>query len=101
MEQLREVVSKGTPSEQLVYEILSKEDRQALLDQLFAMAKGAKTVIGSEDILAMKSYLCLTWLKLRILRRYNVLSLNHRVMEGGVLWFNTYLTDGWQHEHQL
>ena len=66
MEQVREILSKGSPREQLQSEItsLSKADRQSLLQTADSMV-----AIPAEDILAMKADLSITWSKLRVLRR--------------------------------
>ena len=69
MEQVRDVISKGSSVDQLQYElkVLTKEDRQSLLDT--ASVHDVSTVIPPSEVLAMKSDLSITWSKLRILRR--------------------------------
>ena len=71
MEQVREVISKGTPADQLQHElkVLTKEDRQLLLEE--ASVKDAKATISPNDVLAMKADLSIPWKKFRILRRYS------------------------------
>lgn len=70
MEQMREVLSKGSPIEQIQSEltILSKEERQSLLK--LTMENDCTVAIPAEEILAMKADLSITWNKLRVLRRY-------------------------------
>ena len=64
MEQVRELLSKGSAMEQLQNEltVLEKPDRQQLLEK--ALGKGNAITIPAEDILADLS---ITWSKLRIL----------------------------------
>lgn len=71
IEQVREVISKGAPMDQLQHELktLTKEDRQSLLDQ--ASVHDAAIAISPNDVLAMKSDLSIPWNKFRILRRYH------------------------------
>lgn len=70
MEQVREIISKGTSADQLQHELkaLTKEDRQALLEQ--ASIHDATATISPDDVLAMKADLSIPWNKFRILRRY-------------------------------
>ena len=69
MEEVRELISKGSSKEQLQSEItaLNKTERQSLLDSV--LATNARVAIPAEDILAMKADLSITWSKLRVLRR--------------------------------
>ena len=55
MEQVRDVISKGSSVDQLQYElkVLTKEDRQSLLDT--ASVHDVSTVIPPSEVLAMKS----------------------------------------------
>ena len=68
LELVRDVVSKGTPKEQLQYElkILTKEDREAILDTAIG---GSPITIPADQVLAMKADLSITWNKLRDMRR--------------------------------
>ena len=72
MEQVRELLSKGSSTEQLKSELalLGRSDRQALLGKV--MGNGSGVAIPADDILAMKADLSITWSKLRDLRRYNL-----------------------------
>lgn len=67
---MRDIISKGSPVEQLQYEMKAqtKEDREAILD--LAMSDGAALEIPADQVLAMKADLSLTWNKLRSIRRY-------------------------------
>lgn len=67
LEHVRDLVSKGSSTEQLKYElkVLSKQDRESLLDS----ATSSPILIPCEEVLAMKADLSITWKKLRILRR--------------------------------
>lgn len=58
MEQVREIVSKGSSSEQLRHELtaMTKEERQSLLESV--LHKDTAVSIPSEEILAMKADLC-------------------------------------------
>lgn len=69
MEQVRDLISKGASTEQLQYElrVLTREDRQSLLD--LASVHDASAEIPPSEVLAMKADLSLTWRKLRVLRR--------------------------------
>lgn len=84
MEEVREVISKGA----FQYEVkaLSRDDRQALLEQ----AK-ISDAISPNNILALKVDLSIPWNKLRFLRRYRYIqvytnkltyALHHRWMSG-------------------
>ena len=66
---VRELISKGSPVEQLRHEVqaLTKEDREAILDS--AVGDGASVEIPADQVLAMKADLCITWNKLRDMRR--------------------------------
>lgn len=68
---VRNVVSMGSPVDQLQYELktLTKGDREAILDSAF----GDRTsiVIPADEVLAMKADLSITWSKLRMMRRYS------------------------------
>ena len=65
---VRDIVSKGSSTEQLSHELqtLTKQDRERLLD----LALSEPVIIPSGDVLAMKADLSITWNKLRTLRRY-------------------------------
>lgn len=68
LELVRDVVSKGSPVEQLLYELKTqtKEDREAILDT----AMGDESItIPADQVLAMKADLSITWNKLRVMRR--------------------------------
>ena len=69
---VRDVVSKGSPVEQLQYEmkVLTKEEREAILDTAFGSA--SSIVIPADKVLAMKADLSLTWNTLRVMRRYDI-----------------------------
>ena len=69
---VRDVVSKGSPVEQLQYEmkVLTKEEREAILDTAFGSA--SSIVIPADQVLAMKADLSLTWNTLRVMRRYDI-----------------------------
>ena len=69
MEMVRGVVSKGSPVQQLQYEIktLTKEDREAILDT--ALGKESTIKIPADQVLAMKADLSITWNKLRAMRK--------------------------------
>ena len=73
IEQVRDLVSKGSSMEQLKFEVkgLTKEERENLLD--FALS--SPLVIPCEDVLAMKADLSITWSKLRDLRRCVVITV--------------------------
>lgn len=73
MEQVREILSKGSSIEQLQSELatLGKEDRQTLLGTVFG--KESAISIPADAILAMKADLSINWSKLRGLRRYCVI----------------------------
>ena len=66
---MREVISKGSPVQQLQHEVkaLTKEDREAILDT--ALGDAASIAIPADQVLAMKADLSITWNKLRALRR--------------------------------
>lgn len=70
MEQLRDIISKGSSVDQLSHEVkaLTKEDRQSLLDQV--TVHDSTAIVSPNDVLAMKADLSIPWHKLRILRRY-------------------------------
>ncbi len=70
MEQMRDIVSKGSSSEQMKYEVktLTKDERQSLLDDV--LHQDTTIAIPSEEVLAMKADLSITWSKLRMMRRY-------------------------------
>lgn len=70
---MRELVSKGSPKEQLLYEVksLSKQERESLLHSVLSKP----IVISANDVLAMKADLSITWNKLRHLRRYRCIVL--------------------------
>lgn len=51
--------------------ILTKEDRQSLLEQ--ASVHDAAATISPNDVLAMKADLSIPWNKFRILRRYTAI----------------------------
>ena len=69
MEMVRNVVSKGSPVQQLQYELktLNKDDREALLDSAFG--DQTSIAIPADQVLAMKADLQITWAKLRVMRR--------------------------------
>jgi hypothetical protein len=69
MEQVRDIISKGSSSEQLKHElkVITKEERALLLDSF--LRPGTTIAIPSEQVLAMKADLSLTWSKLRSMRR--------------------------------
>ena len=71
MEQVREILSKGSSMEQLQSEltVLGKAERQSLLERV--LGKDSAVKIPADDVLAMKAKLSMTWTKLRELRRYN------------------------------
>ena len=73
MEQVRDIVSMGSSTEQLKYELTTttREERQCLLDTVLCTCKSSTISIPSEEVLAMKADLTLTWSKLRVLRRYS------------------------------
>ena len=74
---VRSVVSKGSPVEQLQYEMksLTKADREAILDGAFG--DKSSIVIPADQVLAMKADLSITWTKLRVMRRYNGINENY------------------------
>ena len=61
MEQVREVLSKGSSMEQLQSEltVLGRDQRQSIFS------------IPADEVLAMKADLSITWSKLRVMRRYS------------------------------
>lgn len=61
--------------QQLQYEIktLTKEDREAILNT--SMGDATSIVIPAEQVLAMKADLSITWNKLRVMRRYKIITM--------------------------
>ena len=72
MEQVREVLSKGSSMEQLQSEltVLGREQRQSILEPV--LGRGRTISIPADEVLAMKADLSITWSKLRVLRRYTI-----------------------------
>ena len=87
MEQVREVLSKGSSMEQLQSEltVLGREQRQSILESV--LGRGRTIAIPADEVLAMKVDLSITWSKLRVLRRYTIQdkNVNH------IRTYNTYL----------
>lgn len=71
IEHVRDLVSKGSSTEQMQYELktLTKQEREKLLDSVIS----SPIVIPCDEVLAMKADLSITWSKLRDLRRYVVI----------------------------
>ena len=71
MEQVREVLSKGSSMEQLQSEltVLGRDQRQSILESV--LGRGKAISIPADEVLAMKADLSITWSKLRVMRRYS------------------------------
>ena len=69
MEQVREVLSKGSSMEQLQsgLTVLGREQRQSILEPV--LGRGRTISIPADEVLVMKADLSITWSKLR---RYTI-----------------------------
>lgn len=86
IEQVRELVSKGSSMEQLKFEVkaLTKQEREGLLESAIT----SPVTIPCDDVLAMKADLSVTWSKLRVLRRCAIIrecmyTIHYGLLTGG------------------
>lgn len=88
IEQVRDLVSKGSSTEQMQHEfkMLSEQERESLLGTVLS----TPVVISSDEVLAMKADLSITWNKLRDLRRYNSGCFDNKLIHSQVAWSMEY-----------